>query len=101
MTYLYLSLTPESLVASMLAPADFGRYLAISPNRKTSWPAIFFELDAEPVLDAFGVREAFAKCVPHPDGTPRRSTYLSIYRVLERVPFTAFRSLYLTTKDGL
>ncbi len=101
MTYLYLSLTPESLVASMLAPADFGRYLAISPNRKTSSPAIFFALDAELVLDVFGVRKEFAKCVPHPDGTPRRSTYLAIYRVLERVPLSAFRSLYLTTKDGL
>jgi hypothetical protein len=101
MAHLYLSLTPESLVASMLEPADFGRYLAISPSRKTSSPAIFFALDIDPVLDAFGVRDEFEKCVPHPDGTPRRSTYLAIYRVLERVPMSAFRSLYLTTKDGL
>lgn len=101
MPYLYLSLTPESLIASMLEPSDFGRYLAISPNRTNSGPAIFFELDADLTVPVFNAEKTFSKCVPHPDGSPRSSTYLSIYRVLERVPFEAFRSLYLATKDGL
>lgn len=101
MPYLYLSLTPESLIASMLEPSDFGRYLAISSNRTTSGSAIFFELDADLTISAFNAEAAYSKCVAHADGTPRKSTYLSIYRVLERVPFEAFRSLYLATKDGL
>lgn len=101
MPYLYLSLTPESLIASMLEPSDFGRYLAISSNRTTSGAAIFFELDPEVTVPAFNAEQSFSKCVAHADGMPRRSTYLSIYRVLERVPLKAFRSLYLATKDGL
>lgn len=102
MPHLYLCLTPESLIASMLEPADFGRYLAISPNRNTSGPAIFFELDPARALPEFdGGQELFDSCAPHADGKPRRSTYLAIYRVLERAPLSAFRSLFLTTKDGL
>lgn len=101
MPYLYLSLTPESLIASMLEPSDFGRYLAISPNRTTSGSAIFFELDADQVVPLFNVAKEFSECVAHSDGAPRASAYLAIYRVLERVPLSAFRSLYLATKDGL
>ena len=32
--------------------------------------------------------------------SPKRSVYLSAYRVLERVPLQAIGSLYLTTDDG-
>ncbi len=32
-TYLYLSMTPESLVASMLPPEQFGNYLAVGTRK--------------------------------------------------------------------
>ena len=44
---------------------------------------------------------ARARCTEHRDGTPRRSAYVSIYRVLERVPLSALGDLHLATKDGL
>ena len=39
-------------------------------------------------------------CVPHSDGDPKHSVYLSIYRVLEHVPMDAIGNMYLVTRDG-
>jgi hypothetical protein len=38
--------------------------------------------------------------VPHEDGSPKRSAYISIYRVVEHVAANAVKRLYLTTQDG-
>lgn len=40
------------------------------------------------------------KLVPYQDGEPKRSVFLSIYRVLEKLPLKALLNLYLTTDDG-
>lgn len=97
-TYLYLCLTPEALVASHLPPVEFGKYLAIGSRRQVSGPAIFFEVDAAHGGD-FTARAEQA-CKPHQDGSPRRSTYLAIYRVVERIAQTALGTLYLVTRNG-
>jgi len=99
-TYLYLSLIPESLVASMLPPEDFGNYYAVGTKKRTRGQAIFFELDPNFKSDYFPLSDIEKKCVPHPDGNPKASVYLSIYRTLEHVPITALRKLYLVTDDG-
>lgn len=95
---LYLSLTPEALIASMLSPADFGKYVAIGPKRQTSGPAIFLELDPAKVDDA--TRSAMERCQAHPDGQARRSTYLRVYRALESVPLSSMTALHLVTRAG-
>lgn len=99
-TYLYLSLVPEALIASMLPPSEFGRYLSLSPERQTRGQAMFFQVAPfeSDVFDLSGVAE---KCVPHADGSPHRSSYVSIYRVFERVPMDALQNLFLTTRHGL
>lgn len=38
--------------------------------------------------------------MPHPDGTPKNSVYISIYRVLEHIPTSALGKLYLSTAYG-
>ena len=43
-TYLYLSLFPEALVASMLPPDDFETYLAVGTQKRTRGQAMFFEV---------------------------------------------------------
>ena len=98
--YLYLSLMPESLVASMLPPEDFGNYYAVGTKKRTRGQAIFFEVDPSFKSDYFPLHEIEKRCVPHPDGQPKRSVYLSIYRVLEHVPLEALGNLYLVTDDG-
>ncbi|NIA30643.1 MAG: hypothetical protein GWP06_12120 [Actinobacteria bacterium] len=99
-TYLYLSLLPESLVASMLPPEEFGNYYAVGTKKRTRGQAIFFEIDPDFKSDYFPLQDIEKRCVPHPDGQPKRSVYLSIYRVLEHLPLSALKNLYLVTDDG-
>lgn len=97
--YLYLSLIPESLIASMLAPVEFGSYYAVGTKKRSRGQALFFEI--EPFdCDYFPWDEIERHCIPHPDGRPKRSAYLSVYRVLEHIPVKALKSLYLVTEDG-
>ena len=100
-TYLYLSLIPEAMIYSMLPPKQFGKYVSIGGKRLTSGPAAFFELDPSFECDAFNMGAAREKCVPHPDGSPCRSSYAGVYMVLANVPVSALGTLYLTTADGL
>lgn len=100
-TYLYLSLIPEALIYSQLSPELFGKYMAIGDKKLTRGPAIFFSVDPEFSSDPFQLEKARAKCVPHPDGSPRRSSYVSVYNVLSNVPIRFLGNLYLTTKDGI
>ncbi len=98
--YYYLSLIPESLIASMLDPESFGNYFAIGSQKRSRGQAIFFEVDPDKLPDSRWLHEAGKKCVPHEDGSPRKSTYLRIYRVLEGIPLAALKRLYLATADG-
>lgn len=100
-TYLYLSLIPQALIASMLPPEEFGLYFAVGSANRSRGQAVFFSVDRDKIADAgFPLAEAEARCVPHPDGSPKTSVYVSIYRALERVPRDAMTALHLTTDDG-
>ena len=99
-TYQYLSLTPESLIVSMLPPEDFGRYMAVGTATRTSGQAMFFTLKDGFDGKEFGLEEAKKRCVPHADGDPKHSVYAAVYRVLERVPLSAIESLWLITAHG-
>lgn len=98
--HLYFSVTPESLIASMLPPEEFGRYLAVGRMLKIRGQAIFFRLDPDFRDEYFDIEAAIQRCVPHPDGTPKASVYISSYRVLEHIPNEAIESLYLVTASG-
>lgn len=100
MQHLYLSLMPEALIASMLGPEDFGTYYAVGSARTTQGQAVFFELDPDFRHPELPIEETLARCIPHADGSPKRTAYASVYRVLERVPLSALGKLYLVTKDG-
>ena len=47
--YLYLSITPEALIASMLPPVEFGEYMATGTKKSNKGQMIFFEVDLEQV----------------------------------------------------
>lgn len=99
--YHYLSMTPESLVASMLPPEDFGSYLAIGTRQTTHGQAMFFDLEIDGTeIHDFAWSYAKEHCRPHPDGRPKHSLYLAIYRVLERIPLDRLKSLWLATEKG-
>ena len=98
--YLYFSVTPEALIASGLEPEKFGNYLAVGTQKRSRGQAVFFELDIDKVGDIVSKDYIRKNCARRPDGTPKRSLYISIYRVLERIPLDALLGLYLTTDDG-
>ena len=99
-THLYLSLIPESLVASMLPPVKFGMYLTVGTRKRSRGEAMYFGLADDFRSDFFDLSRVARECVAHPDGQPKHSVYLGVYRVLEHVPLSAIGSLYLATKDG-
>ena len=98
--YVYLSMIPESLVASMLPPEQFGTYLAVGTRKRSRGQAIFFDLKDTFDSDYFDFHAIEKECVPHPSGQPKNSLYLAIYRVLEHVPLEMLNSLWLVTRDG-
>jgi hypothetical protein len=98
--HLYLSMVPEALIASMLTPEEFGVYYAVGSAKKSRGQAIFFEIDPGFRHDCFRVGEGIRRCVPHEDGSPKRSIYISVYRVLEHTPLDVIHKLYLVTQDG-
>ncbi|MBI9103363.1 MAG: hypothetical protein JEY99_13175 [Spirochaetales bacterium] len=102
----YLMVFPtESLIASGLEPEQFGSYMAIGSRKGSEEQVIFAELEgeSESAADAgegFDWAYAKEKCVPHPNGDPKHSVYLAVYRVLERIPQSSIKTLYMVTKDG-
>ncbi len=99
-THAYLLVFPESLVVSMLGPAEFGAYLATGTKKRAREQAMYFELDGGFESDYFDLGRAREACVPHEDGRPKHSVYVSTYRVLEHVPLTVMGDLWLITRDG-
>jgi hypothetical protein len=99
-TNLYLVIFPESLVVSMLGPSEFGSYLATGTQKRAREQAMYFQLDSGFESDYFDLEKAKKSCVPHEDGRPKHSVYVSTYRVLEHVPLNVIGDLWLVTRDG-
>ncbi|AOS43842.1 hypothetical protein Verru16b_00900 [Lacunisphaera limnophila] len=94
--HLYISLMPESLVASHLTPEEFGSYIATGTKKRARGQAIFFKLN-----DAYAATQITGDVARRmAERNPRRSLYLSIYRVLEHTPLEAIESVHLTADDG-
>ena len=98
--HLYLSLIPEALIASMLSPEEFGSYYAVGTHKKLHGQAMFIELNPDFRHDFFKIEDGIARCVPHEDGSPKRSVYISTYRVLEHIPLEVIQKFYLVTAYG-
>lgn len=98
--FIYLTATPEALIASMLPPEEFGAYLSTGTKKMNKGEAIFFEIDFGQIEKLIDTDSLDRRCVAKPDGKPKCSVYLSVYKVLEMIPLSALKSLYLTTYNG-
>ncbi|MFW5643460.1 MAG: hypothetical protein ACOCYQ_05480 [Alkalispirochaeta sp.] len=99
-THFYLSFSPiEALIASHLDPEAFGRYMAIGTKNGSREYIMFIEIRGD-FGEYFDWEYARRRCVPHPDGGPKHSLWMSVYRVLEHVPLEMMGTMYLTTQDG-
>jgi hypothetical protein len=98
--YVYLTCTPEALVASMLPPEGFGMYLSTGTKKRNKGQTIFFEVDLGKIENLIDIESLNKRCVAKEDGSPKSSVYLSVYRALEMISVSALKSLYLTTDHG-
>ena len=98
--FIYLTATPEALIASMLPPKEFGEYLSTGTKKMNKGQAIFFEIDLGQIEKLIDMNSLNQRCVAKPNGQPKSSVYLSVYKVLEMIPLSALKSLYLTTDNG-
>jgi hypothetical protein len=90
----------EALVASHLEPEAFGRYMSIGSQKNAHGYVLFFEIDPKLKSDYFRLSDIAERCKPTADGKPKRSKYISTYRVLEHLDLSVFGKLYLSTADG-
>ena len=98
--YYMMCYCTEALIASHLDPEAFGHYMAVGTRKLSRGNALFFEVDPSLKNDYFRLADINSRCVPHPDGSPKCSKYISVYRVLEHLNLNVFKKLYLTTADG-
>ena len=99
-TYVYLSLVPEALIASMLPPREFGTYMAVGTKKRSRGHAMYLSVAPSLLGGTFPLSEIEKRCIPHADGEPKHSVYLSVYRTMEQVPRKALGSLFLAIPDG-
>jgi hypothetical protein len=97
--YLTCSRT-EALIASHLEPLEFGTYMAVGTQKLTLGQLMFFEINPDLKSDYFDLDRGRRECVPHPDGHPKASLYISIYRAMEHIGLPDYGTLHLVTRDG-
>ncbi|HUZ17834.1 MAG TPA: hypothetical protein VMV68_05570 [Spirochaetia bacterium] len=89
-----------ALVGSQLTPEQFAKHYTTGSRRSYNGKVIFAEVDStfrDPYFDIDGV---IGEIVPHPDGSPKATKFISSYRVLEHLDFDSLKSLYLTSPEG-
>lgn len=99
--HMYMICYPNSsLVLSQLSPEDFGARYNYGSASYYSGKLIFAEIDINYRNDYFHIDSVLERLVPHEDGSPKATRYISSYRVLEHVSIDAIQSLYLANADG-
>ncbi|GAB6091245.1 hypothetical protein [Spirochaeta dissipatitropha] len=99
--HLYLILYPNpSLVASQYSPQQFARHYIAGSTRYYDGKVVFAEVDINYRHPEFAIEEGLKQLVPHEDGRPKATKFISIYRVLEHVDFDAIQKVYLTSPEA-
>ena len=99
--HLYVIVHPvNALVASQLPPEKFAEHYTIGSSKHYEGKVIFAELDSAFRDKYFEIDHYLKETVPHPDGSPKKTKFISSYAVLEHIDLKALKSLYLVTTDG-
>jgi hypothetical protein len=99
--HLYVILHPvNALVASQLGPEQFAGYYTVGSSKHHEGKVIFAELDLAFRNSHFEIDHYLDLTVPHPDGSPKKTKFISSYAVLEHIDLKALKSLYLVTTSG-
>lgn len=99
--HLYMILYPNpSLVASQCEPEAFSKHYQIGSTRYYTGKLIFAEIDPLYRHPYFDIEAGLRGLIPHEDGAPKATKFISSYRVLEHVDLQAIQRLYLATPNG-
>lgn len=95
---LYCILHPnQALIASHYPAELFAKHYLVGSTRYYSGKIIFSEIDAGFRDDYFNIDKELEGMVPHEDGSPKATKFISSYRVLEHIDFNRIKALYLAT----
>jgi hypothetical protein len=99
--HLYMIVFPiNALVASQLEPSKFGEHYTLGSAKHFSGKVIFAELDLNYRNKYFEIEKYLELTVPHSDGSPKKTKFISSYNVLEHVELSAIKKLFLCTRNG-
>lgn len=99
--HLYMIVFPiNALVASQLEPDKFGEHYTTGSAKHFSGKVIFAEIDINFRHPEIEIDRYLSLTVPHEDGTPKRTKFISSYNVLEKVPLDSIKKLFLVTTNG-
>lgn len=99
--HLYMIVFPiNALVASQLDPDKFGEHYTTGSAKHFSGKVIFAEIDINFRNPYFEIDKYLELTVPHEDGAPKKTKFISSYNVLEHVDLSAIQTLYLCTTNG-
>ncbi len=98
---LYLVMHPNhSLIASQLEPEGFAKHYMHGSTRYFEGSLVFVEVKADFRHPYFHIDQAFEGLVPHEDGRPKSTKFISSYRVLEHIDFDYLGDLYYANSYG-
>jgi hypothetical protein len=99
--HLYMIVYPiNALVSSQLAPEGFAEHYILGGAKHFEGKMLFVEVDIDFRDPYFDIDGYLALTVPHPDGMPKRTKFISSYGVLEHVDLAALKNLYLVLPNG-
>jgi hypothetical protein len=99
--HLYMIVFPiNALVSSQLEPERFGEHYTMFSAKHFSGKVIFAEIDINYRNEYFDIERYLSLTVPHEDGSPKRTKFISSYKVLENIDLAAIQRLFLVTVNG-
>lgn len=99
--HIYMLLHPNNiLIASGLTPEQLGKHYLTGSSQHFNGRLIFAEVDINFRHEYFDIDWALGEIIPHKDGRPKSTKFISAYRVLEHIDFSAIKKLYLASSTG-
>ncbi len=99
--HIYMILHPNNfLIASGLTPEQLGKHYLTGSSQHFNGRLIFAEIDLNFRNPYFDIEWALKELTPHRDGRPRSTKFISAYRVLEHMDFSAIKKLYMASSTG-
>ena len=99
--HLYMIVFPiNALVASQLSADAFAEHYTIGSAKHSHGKVLFAEVDINFRNPYFDIDHYLSLTVPHPDGKPKKTKFISSYCVLEHVDLKSLKQLYLVTPNG-